>query len=106
MLRDRLVYGIRDDRIQQRLLSEATLDFDCAVQIASSMERAAKNLQDIQKNQEGEGMKMPLANMSPVGTCYRCGSKHLAEACRFKDVECHYCHKREHLAKGCRKKNG
>ena len=25
------------------------MDFDCAVQIASSMERAAKNLQDIQK---------------------------------------------------------
>ena len=49
-------------------------------------------------------MKILQAYMSPVGTCYRCSSKHLAEACRFKDVERHYCHKREHLAKGCRKK--
>ena len=32
------------------------------------------------------------------------GSKHLAEACRFKDVECHRCHKRRYLAKACRKK--
>ena len=104
MLRDRLVCGIRDDRIQRRLLSEATMDFDRAVQIASSMERATKNLQDIQKNQEGEDMKKLQADMSPVGTCCRCGSKHLAEACRFKYVECHYCYKRGHLAKVCRKK--
>ena len=46
MLRDRLVCCIRDDRIQQRLLSEATLDFDRPVQIASPIERATKNLQD------------------------------------------------------------
>ena len=77
MLRDGLVCGIRDDRIQQRLLSEATVDFDRTVQIASSMERATKTLQDIQRNQEGEDMKKLRANMSPVGTCYRCGSKPL-----------------------------
>ena len=35
MRRDRSVCGIRDDRIQQRLLSEATLDFDHALQTAS-----------------------------------------------------------------------
>ena len=80
------------------------MDFDRAVQIASSMERATKNLQDIQKNQEVEDMKKLQANMSLVGTCYRCGSKHLADACHFKDVECHYCHKRGHLAKVCHKK--
>ena len=49
-------------------------------------------------------MKKLQANMSHVGTCYRCGSKHPAEACRFKNVECHYCHKRGHLAKVCPKK--
>ena len=49
-------------------------------------------------------MKKLQANMSSVGTCYRCGSKHLAEARHFKDVERHYCHKRGHLAKVCHKK--
>ena len=42
MLTDRSVCGIRDDRIQQRLLSEATLDFDHAVQTASLNGKSSK----------------------------------------------------------------
>ena len=35
---------------------------------------------------------------------YRCGGKHDASKCRFKEYECHYCKKRGHLASVCRKK--
>ena len=37
-------------------------------------------------------------------SCYRCGGTHPADRCRFKDSECHYCHKKGHIAKVCRAK--
>ena len=38
------------------------------------------------------------------GSCYRCGGGHLSDSCRFRDSECHYCHKRGHIFKKCRKR--
>ncbi|CAG2214137.1 unnamed protein product [Mytilus edulis] len=48
MLRDRLVVGIKSDRIQRRLLAEPNLTFEKALEIATAMETAEKNAQDIQ----------------------------------------------------------
>lgn len=49
MLRDRIVCGINDDRIQRHLLAEADLTFDTALKIVLSVEAANKNNQDLQK---------------------------------------------------------
>ena len=49
MLRDRLVCGICDNAIQKRLLSEHDLNFAKAVQLAQSMETAAKNVKELQQ---------------------------------------------------------
>ena len=41
----------------------------------------------------------------PVGrNCYRCGGKHATDTCCFKDTECHFCHKKGHIAKVCHTK--
>ncbi len=48
MLRDRIVCGINDDRIQRLLLAEADLTFDNAVSIAVAAESANKNARDLQ----------------------------------------------------------
>ena len=42
MLRDRLVCGIKEDRIQRRLLAEPGLTFKKAMEVATAMEMAAK----------------------------------------------------------------
>ena len=47
MIRDRIVCGINDDRTQRRLLSESTLDFKKAMEIAQGMEVAARNIIDL-----------------------------------------------------------
>ena len=50
MLRDRLVCGCKDHRLQCKLLTEADLSFDKAFKIAKAMEAAekeAKGLQDV-----------------------------------------------------------
>ena len=47
MLRDRMVCGINHDHIQRRLLSEATLTFDTALQLTQAIESADKDAQDL-----------------------------------------------------------
>ena len=47
MLRDRLVCGIRDDAIQKRLLAEHDLNFAKAIELAQSMETAAKKSKEV-----------------------------------------------------------
>ncbi|KAK0149179.1 hypothetical protein N1851_010298 [Merluccius polli] len=46
MIRDRLVCGIGDDRIQHRLLSEPDLTFDKALKLAQAIETASKDVKD------------------------------------------------------------
>lgn len=48
MLRDRIVCGINDDRIQRRLQSETDLNFEKTLSIVVAMETANKNAQDLQ----------------------------------------------------------
>ena len=48
MLRDRLVCGVNDERIQQRLLGESQLEFKKAMELATAMETADKNTRDLQ----------------------------------------------------------
>ncbi|KAJ8027406.1 hypothetical protein HOLleu_32542 [Holothuria leucospilota] len=50
MLRDRIVCGVKDIRTQRRLLSETTLDFKKALEMAKAMETAAKHSKDLQNN--------------------------------------------------------
>ena len=47
MLRDRLVCGISDDRIQRRLLAKREFSFEKVVEIATATEMALKNLIDL-----------------------------------------------------------
>ena len=47
MLRDRLICGINDPRIQRRLLSEAELDFDKALKTALAMEMVDRDSEEL-----------------------------------------------------------
>ena len=48
ILRDRIVCGINDDRIQQRLLSEKGLTYKKALELSQGLETAAKNVCELQ----------------------------------------------------------
>ena len=112
MLRDRLVCGINEARLQRRLLAEPTLTFEKAMGLATAWESAEKNAQHLQpttitpgetvhtvrKNQESEAARRQRDE------CYRCGGRHNAETCNFRDAECFGCGKRGHLARMCRRR--
>ncbi|XP_041961667.1 uncharacterized protein K02A2.6-like [Alosa sapidissima] len=113
MLRDRLVCGINDERIQRRLLSETELTFDKALSIAVAVETANKNAQDLKNPSASvkfiktkKGTQESSAFKESGNECYRCkGTRHNAANCKFKQEKCHACGKVGHIARACRGKN-
>lgn len=109
MLRDRLVCGVEDSRIQRRLLAEPGLTFDKAFEIAMASESAEKNVKDLQSNPSSNAYApAPVNKLNTSNTqnpCYRCGEKHKAADCRFKTAECRKCGKKGHIARVCRSKS-
>ena len=69
MIRDRLVCGVRGPKIQQSLLAETELSFDRALKIASVMERAEKNVCDIDGSsglEKMEGLNSMYSEMAII----------------------------------------
>ena len=99
--------------MQRRLLAEPDLTLKKAEEIALAMELASKHVVDIQStdatpskvNQVNSAARNKGRNPASNTECYRCGEKHEAFTCRFKDAQCFKCGKRGHLAKSCRNKS-
>ena len=115
MLRDRLVCGINDSRIQRRLLSEPELTPKKGFELAQALETVDKDARevmtsahiDVQPSHVNVLQKKPNSPATPPSNgpvCYRCGDSHLATNCRFTEAICHFCKKRGHIAKVCRTK--
>ncbi len=111
MLRDRLVCGINDDRIQRRLLAETDLTFEKALKIAQAMETANKDVRDLHAQRPETSISGRVYKTSvkqddgQSRACYRCGSlQHLANECKFASEKCHNCGKQGHIMKVCRSK--
>ena len=121
MLRDRLVCGISDQRMQQQLLSEEGLNFKKAYELATRLESVQKNTKELQQNltvpvvhamRDSSSSTRPKSsqrrNQSPasLSSCYRCGGRHHSSKCRFKEENCHYCGKKKHISRVCRSRLG
>lgn len=128
MLRDRLVCGMRDDRLQYELLKRDNLCYKDVVDAMLSAESAGRDVRMIQ-DAAGGGITLPpspgtsqqflssplnttphamvepmdinaVQSKSIVRLCYRCGDRHAGE-CRFVNTICRYCKKKGHIEKIC-----
>ncbi|XP_037398305.1 uncharacterized protein K02A2.6-like [Pygocentrus nattereri] len=120
MLRDRLVCGVNDDRMQRRLLSETKLTFDKALELCQAIESASKDVKEMQgklaedtalharvpKTQVGVHKVSADKTQRKFPSCYRCKGQHSAAECKFATELCHNCGKRGHIKKACRSKAG
>ena len=114
MVRDRIVCGINNSRIQSRLLQERNLTYQYALDTAQAMELAAKDIADIQKrtpltmkphqpvHQLTPSKKTKQRTVSTTIECYRCGGNHYARKCKFINADCRLCGKKRHLPRFCR----
>ena len=123
-LRDRLISGINDDRMQRRLLSEPYKDLTLnkAVDICNAMESAANNVERLHTSSTTSPSVNALTDRKAVqhkkksnnnknaiqphkGNCLRCGDgSHHSDSCKHKETKCNYCGKVGHLQKVCFKK--
>ena len=104
MLQDRLVCGIEDPKIQQRLLAEPDLTFDKAFKLSLTSESADQNAKDLQTTKSPQ-ISLNRMQIKQAKSCYCCGGNHKAIDCPHKSSECHKCGKKGHLARMCRSKN-
>ena len=112
MIRDRLVCGINNVRIQRRLLQEPSLTYKSAFEKAQAMEFAAQDMAHMTEskpapvynmhNKSGTGKHSTNSSHPPTVECYRCGGHHYATKCRFMEATCRTCGKKSHLARVCR----
>ena len=117
MLRDRLVCGVNDEKMQRRLLSEPNLTYEKGLQLALAMETAERDTHQLSSTREtpvmyhshnnsaGRARESRSRNPSSPSTraCHRCGATdHLAPECRFIKAECRSCKKIGHLERVCR----
>lgn len=124
MLRDRLVCGMNNHRLQYDLLKTDNLTYDNVVEAMLSSERSGKDVRMILNANEnttsiGNDSKLNTASMSTSVTtsaepmdinavqpqnnikfCYRCGDRHNGD-CRFAKTACRYCKKIGHIEKIC-----
>ena len=123
-IRDKLVCGLNDQKIQQKLLAVRNLTLQSAMDTAVAMESAAKNARDLYggvrgvKNEVGVysggnsgGGVNRLDKRSYKGygnvsvskkECFRCGGiKHDSDHCTFKSRECFGCKKVGHGKQLC-----
>ena len=116
MLRDRLVCGIWDRRLQQCLLTETDLTFQKSLDISQAIEASERNARELQAKQTPKpilALNQPKRRPYSLGRpnssdnqilCYRCGSSHQVRECPFKDALFNYCKRKGHIAKVCRTK--
>ena len=105
MLRDRLVCGVNDTRIQKRLLAETDLPFKKAFEIAQAIEMAEKDTKDLVAAQGQSSVnRIQKAGTTRHKICYRCKGQHDPATCKFREATCHGCGKVGHILKACTNK--
>ncbi|XP_037940665.1 uncharacterized protein LOC119673457 [Teleopsis dalmanni] len=113
MLRDRLVCGIHDGKLQKRLLANDQLTLKIAQEEAIASETVQKNATELKTSASLPGLNKISSNkikhirapVDHIQNCYRCRGNHQSDQCKFKDAECYYYKKLGHIKRACIKKN-
>ncbi|GAB1862307.1 hypothetical protein CAJAP_03386 [Camponotus japonicus] len=128
-LRNYFIFGLRDKRMQSRILETKNLTLDKAVEIASSMELSEQGTKQMQGEEaaavvsasskkataayKDKSKKSVRANSDnsvakqserrKTVICFRCGRDHYASACTMdRNIKCLLCGKSGHIKKVCK----
>ena len=116
ILRDRLVFGIRDNKAKERLLREASLTLEKTDEICHAAESMLAQLKIVDdstvntiKHEPDPSIKhtKPSSEEKNLRECWNCGRTHelyKREQCPAFGKVCNKCHKRNHFAAKCRSK--
>lgn len=126
MLRDRLVYGIRDRQVQKKLLAKKNLTLQQAVEICRTSELTEEHGKVITEPQtiprEADAVQVKKSswqqqtkakykphnnnnNFSTTYLCKKCNTRHGPKSCPAFGKTCSFCKRLNHYAVGCKSKN-
>ncbi|UYV65294.1 K02A2.6-like [Cordylochernes scorpioides] len=123
LLKDRIVVGIINNEIRERLLSEADLNLEKATQICIACENATNQMKHVLSNSDKqvavtkmnskkwedskEPRKENITNQSHkiIENCRNCGRSHKINQCPAYQKRCNKCKKLNHFANLCRSQN-
>ena len=114
-LRDQFVCGLSNQGIQRKLLAEANLTLDSALQLATAMSMATENTVEFHTdtlrrdthtvNKVSKNVQTKTYAKSSSYVCWRCAKpNHSPDVCRFKDAVCHGCKQKGHIIRACKKR--
>ena len=102
-LHDRFVCVHWNDAMQKKILVEDKLTFQGAIDIAKSMELAAANTKQLQRQAT---VYTQDKTEGADNRCYRCGKQtHKPSQCPYRGFKCHNCGKTGHLQVACRQQS-
>ena len=97
-LRDKFVCGLKDSSTQKKLLTEASLTFVRAIEIATSNETASKDAGQLKsKDHAIHGIKI----QGMIRSCKYCGRDHKRGQCPAYGDTCSKCKRQNHWASKC-----
>ena len=111
ILRDRIVFGIRDNKVRERLLRESQLTSKKTDEICRASESTAAQMKEVCQTDSvsAVGCNDTFGRQRGTNTeqtsakeCGNCGRKHEPEKCRARGKTCNECGKRNHFAAMCR----
>lgn len=126
MLRDRIVIGITDHRIQQRLLEAKDLTLEKAVDMCRSAELSKEHIKILHKSEvqvvrsgntdqrgkpsynrdksihNNNKFQNKFSNSNNLYLCKKCHSKHGPKNCPAYGKKCNRCNKFNHFSIGCK----
>ena len=113
LIRDRVIWGIRNQALKERLLREASLTLKSAVNICRAAEALTDSPhanidelnQSVKQSYQHRNYSAQQRNESSTGrlfNCGNCGQQHAAKSCPAYGKRCNNCHKIGHFAKLCR----
>ena len=121
IIRDKIVFGTSDERTKERLLREADLTLQKALDTCRAAEASRFQIQEMSKEPTAQTAiqvdamdsqassrkqppKKPDTRQQPQsqGQCKYCGSNHPPRKCPAYGKTCPRCHKKNHFARVCR----
>ena len=129
MIRDQIIFGANENKLQEKLLRETDLTLDSAIKICQASELARQQIVTFREpahgavHQENEAVNAMLVKGKPQSkftssdtrnknndkemfTCKRCGKKktHRPRQCPADRKTCAKCKGQNHFARMCRSK--
>lgn len=128
LVRDRIVMGVRDKRLREKLLGETDLTLEKAIQVCQAREVTQTRIKSMDCSQSnaghtvsdgdrvaivrakatrqrgGEKQAQTHTRRSSAETrpCIRCGGERQPRQCPAYGKECHFCGMKNHFARVCR----